>query len=85
MDIGTAIEQGRYVPLDAAETVSTFMVNDLPDPGNFLKVTGDFIAEAAKAVKFEPARVAACGDCAPFFGHKARERQRFHLNICGTR
>jgi CheY-like chemotaxis protein len=66
LDIGAAIEQGRYISLDAAETVSTFMVNDMPDPGKFLKVTGDLIAEAAKAVKAEHARVAACGECAPF-------------------
>jgi len=65
-DIGAAIEQGRYIPLDVAETLSTFMVNDLPDPGKFLKVTLDLIAEAAKATKVEPARVAACGECAPF-------------------
>jgi len=30
-----------------------------------LKVAGDLIAEAAKAVKGEHARVAACGECAP--------------------
>ena len=65
LDLGAAIEEGRYISLDAAETVSTFMVNDLPDPGKFLKVTGDLIAEAAKAVKFGPACVAACGECAP--------------------
>jgi hypothetical protein len=62
LDIATAIEQGWYLLLDAAETVATFMLNDLPDPRNFLKVTGDFIAEAAKAVNFELARVAACGE-----------------------
>ena len=65
-DMGGAIEQGRYISLDAAETASTFMVNDLPDPAKFLKVTRNLIAEAAKAVKGEPARVAACGECAPF-------------------
>ena len=65
LNIGALIEQGRYISLDAAETVSTFMVNDLPDPGKFLRVTGDLIAEAAKAVKVEPARVAVCGECAP--------------------
>jgi CheY-like chemotaxis protein len=65
LDIGAAIEAGRYIQLDAAETVSTFMVNDLPDPGKFLEVTRGLIAEAAKAVKGEPARVAACGECAP--------------------
>ena len=65
LDIGAAIEQGRYLPLDAAQTASTFMVNDLPDPGKFWEVTGDLIAEAAKAVKVDNAGVAACGECAP--------------------
>ena len=32
LDIGAAIEQGRYISLDAAETLSKFMVNGLPDP-----------------------------------------------------
>ena len=65
LDIGAAIEQDRYISLDAAETLSTFMVNDQPDPVRFLKVAGDLIVEAAKAVKGEYARVAACGECAP--------------------
>jgi len=65
LDVGAAVEQGRYVSLDAAETLSAFMVNGLPDPARFLKVAGDLIAEAAKAVKGEHARVAACGECAP--------------------
>ena len=28
LDIGAAIEQGRYISLDAADTLSTFMVNE---------------------------------------------------------
>ena len=39
LDIGAAIEQGRYISLDAADTLSTFMVNDMPDPVRFLKVS----------------------------------------------
>jgi len=65
VDGAAAIEQGRYIPLDVAETLATFMVNDLPDPVQFLKVAGDLVAAAAKAVKGEHVRVAACGDCAP--------------------
>jgi hypothetical protein len=64
-DIVTAIEQGRYLSFDAAETLSTFMVNNLPDPDRFLKVAGDLIMTAAQAVKGEDARVAACGEGAP--------------------
>jgi len=51
--------------MDAAETLSTFMVDGLPDPARFVKVAGDLIAEAAKAVKGKHARVAVCGECAP--------------------
>ena len=64
-DIGAAIVQGRYISLDAADTLSTFMVNDQPDPVRFLKVTRDLVVAAAKAAKGEHPRVAACGECAP--------------------
>ncbi len=65
MDIAVAIEQGRYVSSDVAETLSTFMVNDLPDPAQCLKVAGDLVMEAAKAAQGEPPRVAVCGETAP--------------------
>jgi DNA-binding NarL/FixJ family response regulator len=64
-NIGAAIEQGRFIPLDVANTLSTFMVNDLPDPVRFRKVAGDLVAAAAKAAKGERPRVSACGECAP--------------------
>jgi hypothetical protein len=51
--------------LDVAETLSAFLINDLPDPVRFSKVTGDLIVAAAKAAKGEHPRVAACGECAP--------------------
>jgi DNA-binding NarL/FixJ family response regulator len=65
VDIAVAIEQGRYVSLDVAEMLSTFMVNDLPDLARCLKVAGDLVMEAAKAAQGEPPRVAVCGECAP--------------------
>ena len=65
IDIGAAIEQGRYISVDAVGTLSTVMVNDQPDPVRFSKVAGDLIMGAAKAAKGERPRVAACGECAP--------------------
>jgi DNA-binding NarL/FixJ family response regulator len=65
VDVVTAIEQGRYISLEVADTLSTFMVNGLPDPGRFQKAAGDLVATAAKASKGERPRVAACGECAP--------------------
>src|SRR5215469_3795215 len=32
LDMTAAIEESRYIPLDAADTLSTFMVNGMPDP-----------------------------------------------------
>lgn len=65
LDMGAAIEEGRYIPFDAADTLSTFMVSGLPDRVRFQKAAGDLILEAAKAVNGETAHVAACGECAP--------------------
>ena len=65
LDIGEAIEQGRYISLDVAETLSTFMVNHEPDPVRFMKGMRELIAAAAKTATGEHPRVAACGECAP--------------------
>jgi DNA-binding NarL/FixJ family response regulator len=65
VDVATAIAHGRYIPLDVAETLSTFMVNDVPDPVRFVKVASDLVARAAEAATGVPPRVAACGECAP--------------------
>jgi DNA-binding NarL/FixJ family response regulator len=64
LDIASAIEQGHYIALDVAETLSLFMVNDMPDPVQFFKTVGDLIVRTAKA-KGAHVRVAACGECAP--------------------
>jgi DNA-binding NarL/FixJ family response regulator len=61
--IASAIEQGRCLVLDVADTLSTFMVNDLPDPMRFFKVVGDLIA-TAQAAAGAPSRVTICGECA---------------------
>jgi DNA-binding NarL/FixJ family response regulator len=65
LDMGVAIEQGRYISLDAADTLSAFMVNGMPDRALFLKVAGDLIEGAAKPLRGKHTRVAACGQCAP--------------------
>jgi DNA-binding NarL/FixJ family response regulator len=64
-DSAAAMEQGLYLSLDVHQELSTFMVNDLPDPARFLKVFGDLLSFAASAAKAGHARVAACGEFAP--------------------
>jgi DNA-binding NarL/FixJ family response regulator len=60
--VDAAIEQRRYLSLDAADTLSTFMINDMPDPVRFLKLIGNLIVTAASAGKGEQARVAVFGE-----------------------
>jgi KaiC/GvpD/RAD55 family RecA-like ATPase len=62
LDIGTAIEQGRYIALDAADTLSTFMLNAMPDLVRFLKLFGDLVVTASKAAKADQARVVIFGE-----------------------
>jgi len=64
-DIPAAIDEGRLIALDAAETLSTFMINEMPDPARFLKVVSDLILAAGRTRKREHLRVMACGECAP--------------------
>jgi DNA-binding NarL/FixJ family response regulator len=64
-DTAAAMEQGLYLSLDVHQALSTFMVNDLPDPARFLNVFGNLLSSTAKAAKAEHARVAACGEFAP--------------------
>jgi len=63
LDIAAAIEQGRYVALDAADTLSTFMLTGMPDPVLFSKLLGNLIVTAADAAKGEHARVTIFGEC----------------------
>ena len=65
IDVDAAIEQKSYIPLDIADTLATFMLNDWPDPARFEKVTRNLILEAAAGAKGEGRHVAACGECAP--------------------
>ena len=62
VDIAAAIEQGRYISLEAADALPTFMLRDVPDPVRFLRVLGNLISTAAKAVNGKQARVSIFGE-----------------------
>ena len=62
VEIDAAIEQGRLIVLDAAETLSEFMVNDMPNPVRFLELLGDLIVAATEAANAERPRVFVFGE-----------------------
>ena len=63
IDVGTTIQRQRDAlvrSLDAADTLSKFMVDDLPDPARFLEAAASLFGAAVKAasgrsnVRWEP-------------------------------
>jgi hypothetical protein len=62
MKIDSAIQQGTYISLDAADTPFTVMLNGLPDPDRFFECVNSLIKAASKAAKAEHPRVAFCGE-----------------------
>ena len=62
-EICDAIEEGRYFPLDAEETLSLFLVDSVIDPVRFLEGFGDLIVAAREATKAENPRVSVFGEC----------------------
>jgi DNA-binding NarL/FixJ family response regulator len=85
LDIGTAIEQGRYIPLDAADTLSALMLNGMPDPGRFLNLLGNLIVTVSKAVTGKQARVAIFGECVQLLWAKGNGEAAIQFEKLGNR
>ncbi len=65
LDLIDAIEQHRFLALDAAATLSSVMVNGKLDRERFMRVAGDLIVNAGRAANREHSRVAIFGECDP--------------------
>src|SRR5579884_314012 len=58
LDVAAARQQGQYISLDAAETLSKLMVADSPEPQRFQETVGSVVAQAAQGGR----RVRAFGE-----------------------
>jgi signal transduction histidine kinase len=61
-DLTSVIGHGRYLALDAAETLDGFMLNGSPDEFRFGECIGDMISRSAHAALHENATVSIYGD-----------------------
>jgi len=62
VDVDRAIQEGTFILLNAADTLSTIMVNGLPDPVRFLGVMSGLILASGDAANLEHPRVVLCGE-----------------------
>jgi signal transduction histidine kinase len=62
LDLARAVTQGRYVALDAATTLATFMRDGWPDAARFADLLGSILAHATAAAMGKCPRVAVFGE-----------------------
>jgi DNA-binding NarL/FixJ family response regulator len=90
VEIDRAIQQGTYISLDAANSLSTIMVNGLPDAVRYFEGVSGLIGAASKAAKAEHPRVAVCGErvgllCAEGKTDAAIRLEQFGNDLAKTR
>ena len=71
VDMGSVMEQGRYLALDAEEALQMILVNGSPDEKRFSRTARELIMGVAEAAKVGTDRIAACGECAPLLRGEA--------------
>jgi PAS domain S-box-containing protein len=62
LNTASAIQQGRYVPLDAAEILSKVAPNGSPDLSRFAEVIGKILAQAQDAAEVKESGIAVFGE-----------------------
>jgi PAS domain S-box-containing protein len=62
LDLTRAMDEGRFLALDAAETLTKFMLDGKPDPALFAEGAGNLIARLASPERGETRRVAVFGE-----------------------
>ena len=83
-DIDGATQQGTFIPLDASETLSSIMVDGLPDTVLFVQGLRDLIASAIKAAKREGVRVAVLGECGGLLSAEGNLNAAINLERSGN-
>jgi len=84
LDVRHAIQEGTYIALDAAETLSPIMMTGLPDPVRFFAGISPFIEAATKAAKTKQPRVVVCGESAALLRAEGKTDAAIRLEqLCG--
>ena len=62
LDLGVATDQGRYVALDASETLARFMRDGRPDAALFTENLGDVLKRCASVARGQSRQISAFGE-----------------------
>jgi DNA-binding NarL/FixJ family response regulator len=84
VDADLFIHQGAYVSLDAADTLSTFMINDWPDAGRFFEGFKNLIESASNAAKAKHPRVVIFGEGVALLWAEGKRKAAMRLEQLGN-
>jgi len=85
LDPDPLMQRGAFLSLDAAQTLSTFMIHDWPDADRFVESFKNLIESVSKAAKAKHPRVAIFGEgCALLWEGGERESGDFGSNNSAT-
>jgi DNA-binding NarL/FixJ family response regulator len=84
VNVEAVIQQGAYVSLNAADVLSTFMVNDWPDAVRFFEGFRNLIQSASKAAKAEHPRVAIYGEAVALLWAEGKTEAAIRLEQLGN-
>ena len=79
VDLTAAVEQGRYVALDAAETLAKFMVNGSPDEALFREVVGRVISSAEVAAPGNDSKIVIFGEMVALLWQRGESQAALRL------
>lgn len=85
VSIDAIMRQGRYLSLDAAEALSTFMVHGMLDIDRSVEAFRDLIFKATKAVNRERPRVAIFGECVHLLWSQGNVEAAIQFETIGNR
>ena len=74
----------RYLEFDAAETLSQFMVDGLPDAASFSEIVTHVLVKARVAAEGEHPHVFAFGEMVALLVRRATLERRSRWSVCGT-
>lgn len=84
VDVDDLMQQGAYVSVDAADTLSTFMINDWPDADRFSESFSRLIESTSKAAKARHPRVAIFGEGVALLWAQGKREATIRLEQLGN-
>lgn len=79
IEVTFAAAQGRYISLDAADTLAKFTVNGRPDSGRFFNVIGTVLTQAQTVARANSPHIAAFGEMVAILWERGQQDAAIRL------